>query len=212
MPWWKFWEKRSTIVNTNYTGDNFDVFFSPGIAAGSGVVVNETNALENISATVRIISESVGSLPFILYERKDGRNKERALNHALYTLLHDTPNQHMTSMVFKELMTSHMLLWGNCYAEIEWDNAGQPVALHSLRPDKTKTLFNKKKELLYETIIDDKSYILPAYRVLHLYGLGFDGFQGYSLIRMHREAIGLAKATENMGQSTLEMVLNQVGF
>lgn len=201
MVWWKFWEKRSTVVNTNYTGDNYDVFFSPGVMAGSGVSVNETNSLENtaVSAAVRIISESIGSLPFLLYERKGGNSKERALEHALYTLLHDSPNQHMTSMVFKELMTSHMLLWGNCYAEIEWNKAGEPVALHPLRPDNTRPLFNAKKELVYETMIDGKAYILPAYRVLHIYGLGFDGYQGYSLIRLHREAVGLAKATEKYG-------------
>ncbi len=177
---------------------------------GSGVIVNETNALENttVSAAVRIISESVGSLPFLLYERKEGTSKERAINHVLYPLLHDTPNQHMTSMVFKELMTSHMLMWGNCYAEIEWNNSVQPVALHPLRPDRTKPLFNN----VYETIIDDESFILPSYRVLHIYGLGFDGFQGYSLIRMHREAIGLAKATEKYGSKYFGMELNPVEF
>ncbi|QKE72663.1 phage portal protein [Arthrobacter citreus] len=204
MPWWdslKFWGKRSNVINTNYTGDDYGVFFKSGVMADSGVSVNETNSLENtaVGAAVRIISESIGSLPFLLYERKGGNTKEKAINHSLYTLLHDSPNEYMTSFVFKELMTSHMLLWGNCYAEIKWDNKGQPVALYPLRPDNTRPLFNDINELVYETIINGETYILPAYRVLHIYGLGFDGFQGYSLIRLHREAVGLAKATEKYG-------------
>jgi HK97 family phage portal protein len=204
LAWWKFWEKRNNVVNTISSGNSWDVLLSMAEAtmSSSGVSINERNALENtaVSAAIRILSESVGSLPLPLFERKPDGSRIRAIDHPLYPILHDMANPFMTAMVFRELMTSHMLSWGNAYAEIEWDNKGNQKALWPLRPDVTEPIYNHdKKTLEYKTIINDKIYILPAYRVLHIYGFGFDGLKGQSLIRLHREAIGLAKATEKYG-------------
>jgi HK97 family phage portal protein len=169
--------------------------------SNSGVSVNEENALENtaVGAAVRIISEDIASLPLTLYSR-GANGRSRAFWHPLYNLLHDQPNPLMTSMTFRELLISHVLLWGNGYAEIEWDKKGQVVGLWPLRPDLTDPLYDpQSRELVYKTIVNNETIILPAYRVLHVYGLGFSGLKGKSLIRLHREAIGLSKATEKYG-------------
>lgn len=204
MTWWKFWEKRNSVVNTNYSGDNWESLLSNAelLKSSSGVSVTENNAMQitAVGAAVRILSESIASLPLMLYSRTTGGGRVKATWHPLFNILHDQPNPLMTAMTFRELLMSHVLLWGNGYAEIEWDKSGQIVGLWPLRPDVTIPLYDPaKKEIFYKTTINSEVFILPAYRVLHIYGLGFDGIKGYSPIRMHREAIGLAKATEKYG-------------
>jgi HK97 family phage portal protein len=148
--------------------------------SSAGQTVNERTAMEvtAVSSAIRIIAESIASLPFCVYQKSKDGSKNRAVNHPLYTLLHDAPNPYMTAFVFWETVLSHMLLWGNAYAEIEWDNSGQVKALWLLRPDLTRPIVDSNGTLTYETVIDGNPIKLPFYRVLHIYGLGFDGLHG----------------------------------
>jgi HK97 family phage portal protein len=190
------------IVATNYSGDlsGFDSLSLFNYSSNTGMDVNERTALEvtAISAAVRIIAESIASLPFNIYEKSRDGKRSIAEKHPVHNVLKN-PNQYMTAFTFWETMVSHMLLWGNAYAEIEWDNAGQVKALWLLRPDMTRPLVDEKGVLYYQTTAVDKTFNLPYYKVLHIYGLGFDGLMGYSPIRLYRESIGLAKATEKYG-------------
>jgi HK97 family phage portal protein len=190
------------IIATNYSGDlsGFDSLSLFNYTSSTGMDVNEKTALEvtAVSAAVRIISEAVASLPFNMYQRtKKGRSV--AENHPVHSLLHDAPNPYMTAFTFWETVLSHLLLWGNAYAEIEWDARGQVKNLWLLRPDMTRPLVDEKGSVYYQTTAADKTFNLPYYKVLHIFGLGFDGLMGYSPIRLYRETIGLAKATEKYG-------------
>jgi HK97 family phage portal protein len=206
MAWWNFWRKenRSNVVFTNFNGDNNDslLLSDTGVQTNTNINVTSHNAMENtaVGAAVRILSESIASLPLVLYQKTDEDSRKKAADHPLYPLLHDQANDYMTAMVFRELLQSHVLLWGNGYAEIEWNNKGEPVALWPLRPDLTWPFIDvNDKKLYYQTNINGETFYLPAYRVFHVHGLGSDGFSGKSLIKLHREAIGLAKATEKYG-------------
>lgn len=174
-----------------------------GQETSAGVRVNEATAMQStaVYACVRILSETLASLPLPVYQRLEGGGKERAPNHPLYTVLHDIANDEMTSYTLRETLMSHLLLWGNAYAEIEWNNAGEVRALWPLRPDKTLPQRNAEtKNLEYHTILPDGTQaILPFERVLHIPGLGFDGIIGYSPIAMAKQAIGLSLATEEFG-------------
>lgn len=193
------------IIATNYTGDlsGFDALSLFNYTSNTGEEINERTALENtaVSAAVRIIAESIASMPFMVYERIKTGGKNKAIKHPLFSLLHDAPNPYQTSFVFWETMVSHMLLWGNAYAEVEWGPDGEVKNLWILRPDMTRPLVDERNGTLYyqTTALDGQVFNLPYYRVLHIFGLGFDGLMGYSPIRLYREAIGLAKATEKYG-------------
>jgi HK97 family phage portal protein len=168
--------------------------------ASAGVSVTEFTALEcaTVYACIRVLAESVAALPLHLYRRLD-RGKERATDHPLYPLLHDLPNPELTSLELRELLMGHVLGWGNAYAEIEYNGAGRIIGLWPLRPDRT-SLTRIDRRLRYKTRLESgQEFILPAGRVMHIRGLGFDGLVGYSPITMHREAIGLALATEEFG-------------
>ena len=71
----------------------------------------------------------------MLILRKDG-GKEKAVSHSLYRLLHDEPNPEMTSFVFRETLMTHLLLWGNAYAQVIRNGKGEVIALYPLMPNR----------------------------------------------------------------------------
>jgi len=172
-------------------------FFGP---TPSGKTVNERTAMATsaVYACVRVLSETIASLPLHLY-RRTGEGKERAVNHNLYHLLHDEPNPEMTSFVFRETLMGHLLLWGNAYAQIIRNGRGQVVALYPLLPDRMEVGRTEKGELFYCYQKDGRDYLLRPDEVLHVPGLSFDGLVGYSPIAMAKNAIGMALATEEYG-------------
>ena len=165
----------------------------------SGATVTEWTALQcsAVFACIRILSETVATVPLQFYRRLD-RGKERAYDHPLYDVLHSQANEDMSSFLLRETLQGHLGAWGNAYAEIERNKAGDVMALWPLRPDKTRPK-RKGGKLGYETIIGGKGYVLPREKVLHIAGFGFDGLVGYNPIQLARESIGMAAATEEYG-------------
>jgi phage portal protein BeeE len=103
----------------------------------SGKIVNARSAMQvsAVNACVRILAETVGSLPLHIYKRT-ASGKEKVVTHPLYQLLHYEPNPDMTSIVFRETMMNHILLWGNAYSQIVRDGRGRVTALYPLMPDR----------------------------------------------------------------------------
>lgn len=192
---------------TNRTAGSAYGFFMGTSAAGKRV--NERTAMQTsaVYACVRVISESVASLPLHLYRYNSEGGKEKALDHPLYHLLHDEPNPEMTAYSFFEAALTHMLLWGNFYAQIIRNGKGEVIALYPLMPDRMRVDRDEKGRLYYEYQLtsDDPvkkkapSVILKPEDVLHVPSLSFDGLQGYSPIAMAKNAIGLGIAAEEYG-------------
>lgn len=144
-----------------------------------------------VYSCVRILAEAVAGLLLHVYRYTDTGGKEKAIDHPLYTLLHDELNPKMTSFVFRETLMTHLLLWGNAYARIICDGKGEGVALYPLMPNRMVVDRDDSGLLYYtyyrgndETINNkDAAVVLRASDVLHksrLPGLGFDGLVGYS--------------------------------
>jgi HK97 family phage portal protein len=179
-----------------------------GMLTSSSINVSIEGALTYaaVYACVRVIAESVASLPLLTYRRLPNGGKERAEHHGLFNLLKEQPNPEMTSFEFRELCIAHVCLWGNAYAEIEYSNAGQPVALWPLRPDRMQVQRGEDGDLWYyyarswgETERQIDWVRLPAWRIHHTRGMSPDGIVGYSPVRMHMEAIGLGLGTQEFG-------------
>ena len=198
---------RSRDKPTNSTNGSGYRFLFGG--SNSGKNVNERSAMQMtaVYACVRILSESIAGLPVHLYQYVDSGSKQKALEHPLYRLLHDEPNPEMTSFVFRETLMTHLLLWGNAYAQIIRNGKGQVVALYPLMPNRMSVDRDDKGHLFYQYQMQDSdaptaksgTVILKPTDVLHVPGLGFDGLVGYSPIAMAKNAIGLSIATEEYG-------------
>ena len=187
-------------------GSSYSFFFG---GSSSGKPVNEHTAMQMtaVYSCVRILAEAVAGLPLHLYKYTDNGGKEKALSHPLYFLLHDEPNPEMSSFVFRETLMSHLLLWGNAYAQIIRNGKGEVLALYPLMPNRMRVDRDSKGNLYYSyTRYQDEAptmngltVTLNPSDVLHIPGLGFDGLVGYSPIAMAKNAIGLAMATEEYG-------------
>ena len=178
----------------------------------SGKPVNERTAMQTtaVYACVRILAEAVASLPLHVYEYQDDGGKKLVHDHPLYYLLHDEPNPEMTSFVFRETLMSHLLIWGNAYAQIIRDEAGRVLGLYPLLPDKMEVQRDDKGNIYYvysrnsdenPTFKEYGNIKLKAEDVLHIPGLGFDGLIGYSPIAMAKNAVGMTLACEEYGAS-----------
>lgn len=183
-------------------------------ATSSGKFVNERSAMQMtaVYSCVRILSEAMASLPLHVYKYDEDGSQEKAIEHPLYFLLHDEPNPEMTSFVFRETLETHLLLWGNAYAQVIRNGKGDVVALYPLMPNRMTVDRDEKGELFYEYMVsqDDAptnkggKVKLTPYDVLHIPGLGFDGLVGYSPIAMAKNAIGMAIACEEYGAKFFE--------
>lgn len=190
-------ERRSTLANPA----EWLVEALVGNKSASGRSVTPATAMQStaVFACVRVLAETVASLPLHVYRRLPQGGKERATEHYLYPVLHDQPNPEMTSFELRETLMGHLCLWGNAYAEIVRDGGGRVRELWPLRPDKM-TVKREDGELRYYYQLPDGTIAaLRQQQVMHIRGLGGDGVMGYSPIRLAREAIGLALATEEFG-------------
>ena len=191
----------------NNTAGSSYRFFTGGSTAGKNVTERSAMQMTAVYSCVRVLSEAVAGLPLHVYKYRSDGGKEKALNHPLYFLLHDEPNPEMTSFVFRETLMTHLLLWGNAYAQIIRNGKGEVVALYPLMPNRMTVDRDENRRLYYkyyrgnDEAIRSKEYeiILSPYDVLHIPGLGLDGRVGYSPIAMAKNAIGLAIATEEYG-------------
>ena len=187
-------------------GSNF-TFFMGG--STSGKPVNERSAMQMtaVYSCVRILAEAIAGLPLHIYKYNEDGGKEKAIDHPLYLLLHDEPNPEMSSFVFRETLMTHLLLWGNAYAQIIRNGKGEVIALYPLMPNKMTVDRDENGQLYYTYqraneeahTMEGSSVILKPYDVLHIPGLGFDGLVGYSPIAMAKNAIGMAIACEEFG-------------
>ena len=204
----KLFHSRDKPKVKNSLGSN--IFNSIFNSSSSGKSVNQTSALSvtAVYSCVRILSEAIAGLPLHTYKCKSNGGKEKAIDHPLYFILHDEPNPEMTSFVFRETMMSHLLLWGNAYAQILRNGKGDVIALYPLAPNRMTVdrASNGRIYYTYSTSDDDNPKLkskgqvyLKAEDVLHIPGLGFDGLVGYSPIAMARNAIGMAMACEEYG-------------
>lgn len=198
---------RSRDAPQNRTSGSAYSFFMGGSTSGKRVNERSSMQMTAVYSCVRILSEAVAGLPLHLYRYTDGGSKEKATSHPLYFLLHDEPNPEMTSFVFRETLMTHLLLWGNAYAQIIRNGKGEVIALYPLMPDRMTVDRDDKGRLYYEYMVNMedaqtmKGSLVRLFStdVLHIPGLGFDGLVGYSPIAMAKNAIGMAIACEEYG-------------
>ena len=185
--------------------------------SSSGKTVNEKTAMSvsAVYACVRVLSESMASLPLDLFRYLPDKGSEKDRTHPLYSVLHDEPNPDMTSFTFRETEMSHLLMWGNAYAQIVRNYMGQVIGLYPLMPDRMEVhrddktgeifyVYRVRRDDIVPGVKNGEQVRLNAYDVLHVPGLGFDGLIGYSPIAMTRNSIGNSLAADEYSSKFYE--------
>lgn len=170
---------------------------------GGSITPGRAESLSTVYACVSAISETIASLPLILYRRTPDEGRERAPDHPLYRVLHEQPNALQTALEFREMMTAMVLLRGNAHAEIIRGNDGQVRALIPLMPDRVTTLQLDNGRLAYD-VTDTKGRVrrLLQEEVFHLRHRSDNGLVGVAPITASRETIQLALAERDHGNTT----------
>jgi HK97 family phage portal protein len=182
------------------------------VQTSSGVTLTEDSALglTAFSCGLRVISETISSLPCHFLERKDERTTNKATGHALYDIVHDQPNPEQDTMLFFDSQISLQVGWGDAYSEVE-RFAGEVKAIWPIHPsriplsnirrngkDPKATHAGAPGELVYYVNNDDGTATpIPASSMLHVAGaLSRNGITGRGLIKLGKNALGIAQATE----------------
>ncbi|MCD8174409.1 MAG: phage portal protein [Phascolarctobacterium sp.] len=139
--------------------------------AESGERVDEKSSLQiaTVYACVRLLAETVAGLPLHLYRYTANGEKEMATDHPLYKILYRQPNPEMTSFSFRECMMTHLLLWGNAYAQIVRDGKNEILGLYPLMPQNVEIDRDEHGEIYY---------IYHRYQLAHLLEKGHALRQG----------------------------------
>ena len=198
---------RSRDKPKNATSGSSYRFYLGSSTSGKPVTERSAMQMTAVHSCVRILAEAIACLPLHLYRYTENGDKVKATDHPLYHLLHDEPNPEMTSFSFRETMMTHLLLWGNAYAQIIRNGKGEVIALYPLMPNRMEVDRDKQGQIYYSystasedapTMKGSTVNLSPA-DVLHIPGLGFDGLVGYSPIAMAKNSIGMAIACEEYG-------------
>lgn len=175
--------------------------------SGETVTIDSAQNHSVVWACERIISESIAFMPLsMMLQTAKGKfpaNGGEVPVHPMYGALHNAPNDEMTSMGFRETLTAHCVMGGNCYAQII-RRSGTDVAyeLQPLLPHQVMVDRNSRNRLVYvvkEGNAAEKSYTVERdqpHDILHVRGLANDGVRGYSVISIARQSIGTAQSAE----------------
>jgi HK97 family phage portal protein len=181
----------------------------PSVMRGSmtvaGVPVTADSALTyaTVFACVRVLAESVSSLPLILYRRRSDRGKDRATDHPLYSVLHDAANDDTSSQQLIEAMMTNVLLWGNGFAQIVINRDGSVRELWPLESC-YMTLRRENGELFFDYQPPNGKRVFQRHEIWHVPGLTINGITGLSVLGYWRRAIGLGLVLDTFSEAFYE--------
>ena len=193
----------TTVTGVGLTGARLGAFLAGGFSAsGKSVTVDSALSLDTVWACVKLISETIASMPLKLYDGAGTATAKLARQHPLYAILSATPNADMTPMEFWGCIVGSMCLWGNGFAQIIRGAGGRVVALNPLRPDRMTVRRDiATGELTYTYAWQGTYLVLTEDDMLHVRGWGLDGILGISPISAARQSLGIALAAEETAGS-----------
>ncbi len=171
--------------------------------AGVRVTPEEAISASTVWACVRLIAETIASLPLVLY-RVEGKTKHKATENPLYWLLHTEPNRIMSSFQWIETEQARLLLHGNSYGEIETNRRGEIIGIWPIHAVNVQPYVENNYKFHKISLKNGSTTVLPDEKVLHIPGFGINGLTGLSPITTNKGAIGLAMAAEKFGISLFD--------
>lgn len=186
-----------------------------GTSNWTGTQVNVDKALQlaTVWACVRLITETIGTLPLPIYVRQENGSRKAAPDHPLYDLLHDQPNADMTAAVFWECVSASMLLWGNAYVEKRIGGANRITALNFLHPARVAVRRLNGGGFEYRYLDPDHSSArtISEDRIMHIPAFTLDGKTGISPISYGSNVIATAVETDKASAETFRDAMRAPG-
>lgn len=194
----------SNVWESNSSSEDFLKLFSGSSETSSGIRITAGSALRNsvVFACNRVLSESIASLPLVLYKEDENGNRAKAKKHPLYKLLNSNPNKESTTMQWRETMITNINLRGNHFTQIIRNKRGDIVSLWGLDTARmTAKRLEKTGEIIFIYNIGSKEVAFNFGDILNVAGLSLDGITGISPISYNRESIGVSVALDKFAGS-----------
>ncbi len=174
-----------------------------GSAYEESIIVGPDSALQvsTVWACVKILVETIASLPLFVYVTDNQGRRTLARSESLYQVMHDSPNRRQTAQEFWEYMLLNLVLRGNAYARIERDASGNAYALWPMAADQVEVRAQPDGSLVYGYTLDSDVLIYTEEQILHIKGMG-NGIVGMSPLDYMRASVGLAIAAQNHTAAT----------
>lgn len=194
------WSKRETRAEND---PSWSALIPSGTTAGMPVSPGNAETISTVFSCVQSIAETIGGLPLLVYRNEANGDRARAADCPLYRVLHDAPNERQTALEFREQLTAHVLLWGNGYAEIHSDAAGNVTSLEPIHPRNVTVLQLPSGRIRYDVADPQTGKVRPlvADEMLHLKDRTDNGIVGKSRIQVAREMLGGVLASQEHGNA-----------
>jgi len=188
-------ERRGKVSDPRYWPELFGKLY--GVVSQSGITVSADNAMQSsaVYACVRVLAETVASLPLQIFQRRKDGGKTLLNNHPLYYLLHDSPNRYQTSFEHREMYMGHLCLRGNAY-DLIIKNGTEITELIPLHPGNMKPLLDDNGLAGYEYDKKGEKVRFTPEQIWHKKALSVDGVMGKGVVEVARDSIGLSMASE----------------
>jgi len=198
-----FGPKDGAIWGAYYGSSNF---------SGKNVTVGSALRLSTVWACVRLLSETIATLPLGFYERNADGSRTIANDHGLYRILHSQPNADMTSVQFWEVVVASMLLWGNAYVE-KVKTGTRIIALNFLLPDRMKVsrISDGRLEYRYREI-NGELRVLQESDMMHIPAFSLDGINGLSPVQMGANVLGGAMSADEASAGVFKNAMKSPGL
>ncbi|WP_424405842.1 phage portal protein [Pasteurella sp. PK-2025] len=207
--WWsRFYERVFGGGKRLDKGSSVEPFVSQSTGTGSTIDAEKALKLSAVWACIRIRSQTIASLPLHLKDE----NRQIALKHDLYKIIHDSPNADMCSSEFWEAQIANLDLWGNAYSRIN-RISGRVVSLDILDPQYMRVKRNNSGEIVYiytKENADGGEYAESD--ILHFRGFTLDGLVGLSPISYQAHCMGIQIDANNAAAKAFKNNLKAGGF
>ena len=180
-------------------------------SSGKSISVDAVLQLSTAWACVRLISETISTLPLRLYRRRPDGGRERAVDHPLYRILCQSPNIEMTPARFMLQVIASLCLWGNAFVEKVYIGR-RLVALNPLLPQNMTVLRVSNGALEYRYVENGVTRVIAENMMVHIRGFGLDGISGLIPISSGRNVFGSALSAEEAASGLFASGLQASGF
>lgn len=192
------------------TGTFWEEWFGTS-SSGKVVTADKAIQLSAVWACVRLLSESISTLPLKIYVRQPDGSRKAATNHPAYSILCRRPNSEMTPSRFMLMVVASICLRGNAFIEKKFI-ANRLVSLVPLLPQNMVVKRLTTGALEYKYTENGSERVIPIKNIMHIRGFGLDGVCGMMPMKTGRDVIGSAMAVEESAAKIFEQGLQSSGF
>lgn len=201
-------------VPISLTSGEFWQEWSGTSSSGKVVTADKAMQLSAVWACVRLLSESISTLPIKIYKSESDGSRSLAKEHPIYRLLCKQPNLEMTPSRFMLMVVASLCLRGNSFIEKKYIGS-KLVALEPLLPQNMTVKRSEQTGMLeykYTDPLGQKIRTIPTNKIMHIRGFGMDGICGMIPVKIGRDVIGSALSVEESAAKIFENGLQSSGF